>query len=536
MPPRQLTPDLFVSEQVGLADIQVLADRGIRAIICNRPDGEDPGQPEWAMMEAEARAHGLEARHIPVTPDTMGPSVVRDFAQAMAGLPKPVLAYCRTGKRSEMLADKAGLLNAAPQPMQSPADKGRLHHRIVIAGGGAGGISVAASMLRRRKGLDIAIIEPSAEHYYQPGWTMVGGGVFTQGQTHKPTAGLMPKGVTWLKQAVAGFDPENKEVILADNSRVGYDMLIVSMGNRLAWEAIEGLEQTLGRNGVTSNYHYDHAPYTWELIRGVREGRALFTQPPMPIKCAGAPQKAMYMACSAWEQSGVLDSMDVQFHTAGAVLFGVKDYVPALQKTVDRYGIGVNLGSNLVAVDGPARKATFRIDAGERTLDFAMLHVCPPQKGNPVVAQSPLADGAGYAEVDPLTLQHPRYPDVFALGDGCSAPNAKTAAAVRQQAPVVAENALAVLEGRKPDAAYDGYGSCPLTVERGKIVLAEFSYGGKVAPTFPKWLIDGTQPSRLAWLLKEKLLPPLYWYAMLRGHEWMAGPKRLADVPRPGGA
>jgi sulfide:quinone oxidoreductase len=405
-----------------------------------------------------------------------------------------------------------------------------MHHRVVIVGGGAGGISAAASLLRRRPGLDIAIIEPAGEHYYQPGWTLVGGGVFKVAQTRRPMANVMPKGVTWIRAGVSGFDPHNNAVILPDQRRVGYDLLVVATGNRLAWEEIEGIEQTLGQNGVTSNYRHDLAPYTWQLVEQVRAGRALFTQPPMPIKCAGAPQKAMYLACSAWERERRLNAFDVQFHTAGAVLFGVPEYVPALQQTVDRYGIGVNLGSNLVAVDGPGQKATFRTVEGERTLDFDMLHVCPPQKGNPVVAASALADAVGYAEVDQFSMQHVRFPNVFALGDGCSTPNAKTAAAVRQQAPVVAVNALALLDGKVLTAGYDGYGSCPLTVERGKIVLAEFGYGGKLMPTFPGWLIDGTQPSRLSWFLKEKLLPPIYWYAMLKGHEWLAAPKVLASV------
>lgn len=552
MPPRQLTPDLYISEQPALADFPALAAQGINALICNRPDGEEPGQPTWAEMEAAAKAHGMETRFIPVTPDTMNEAKIADFADAMAQLPKPVLAYCRTGNRSTMLAQKAGLMddtgaaiagaanqsaNAAPSaqdaPTPAPAGGKRVHHRIVIVGGGSGGISVASSLLKRQKGLDIAIIEPATQHYYQPGWTMVGGGVFRQGVTCRPMGSVIPRGVSWIRQAAAGFAPEDREVILHDGSRVCYDVLIVAVGNCLDWGAVAGLPETLGRNGVTSNYHYSHAPYTWQMIQSLNEGRALFTQPPMPIKCAGAPQKAMYLACSKWEDEGRLSGIDVQFHNAGAVLFGVPDYVPALQKTADRYGISHKTGSNLVAVDGQARQAVFKTETGEKTLDFAMLHICPPQKAHPVVAGSAIADSAGYAEVDPLTLRHTRYSDIFALGDGCNTPNAKTAAAVRQQAPVVAENVLAVLNGHEPEAGYDGYGSCPLTVERGKIVLAEFTYGGKVAPTFPLWLIEGTRPTRTAWLLKEKVLPAVYWQAMLKGHELLAKPKKLADVTRP---
>lgn len=520
---QRLSQKLSVSGQVMPDDIKALAALGFRAIICNRPDGEDSGQPIWADVAALAQTHGLQTRLIPVTPDTLGPEAIAEFGRALDELPVPVLAFCRTGKRSAALAE--GVENASLAKKQAASGP---HFAVVIVGGGAGGISTAASLLKRRRGLDIAIIESAEQHYYQPGWTLVGAGVFSLADTGRSMASVMPRGVTWLKAQAVGFDPENNEVALGDGRRVGYDLLVVATGNRLAWEEVDGLEETLGQNGVTSNYRYDLSPYTWRLVQETREGRALFTQPPMPIKCAGAPQKAAYLSCSAWERAGRLGDIDVQFHNAGGVLFGVPEYLPALQETVERYEIGVHLNSNLIAVDGPARKATFHTPAGEETRDFAMLHVCPPQKGNAVVAASVLADAAGYAEVDQVTMRHVRYANVFALGDGCSSPNAKTAAAVRQQAPVVAVNALAALDGAPPSVGYDGYGSCPLTVERGKIVLAEFIYGGKLAPTFPKWLIDGTRPSRLSWFLKEKLLPPIYWEAMMKGREWLASPKPLS--------
>lgn len=516
---RQLSPALFVAGQIKPDDMHAIAEQGIRSIICNRPDAEEAGQPAWADIAAAAELAGIETRFIPVTAETIGPQVGARFAEALAELPQPVLAFCRTGNRCTILAQMAR--------QQAPVVNGGSTPRftVLIVGGGAGGIATAASLLKRRPHLQIAIIEPRDEHYYQPGWTLVGGGVFKAADTRRPMASLIPRGVIWLKAQAAAFDPENNEVELKDGRRISYEFLILATGNRLAWDEVAGLEATLGQNGVTSNYRYDLAPCTWRLVQEMRGGRALFTQPPMPIKCAGAPQKAMYLACNAWERDGRLGDIDVQFHNAGAALFGVADYVPALQETVDRYGIGLNFNSNLIAVNGPDRKATFATAEGEVTLPFDMLHVVPPQKGNSEVAASDLADAAGYAEVDERTMRHVRYPNVFALGDGCSTPNAKTAAAVRKQAPVVAVNVIAALDGAPMSAAYDGYGSCPLTVERGKIVLAEFTYGGKLAPTFPTWLVDGTRPSRLSWLLKEKLLPPIYWHAMLKGREWLAGPQ-----------
>ena len=400
-------------------------------------------------------------------------------------------------------------------------------HTVVIIGGGAAGIATAASMLKRRPGLDIAIVEPSDTHAYQPGWTMVGGGVFDVATTIRPMASVMPKGVTWVKQACAAFQPDDNAVTLADGSTLTYEVLIVAPGIRLAWEKIAGLEATLGQNGVTSNYRPDLAPYTWELVQGLKAGRAIFTQPPMPIKCAGAPQKSMYLACDHWRRWGVLKDIEVEFRNAGGVLFGVADYVPALMGYVEKYGIDLALGNNLVAVDGRARVAVFQTAEGEVSTSFDMMHVVPPQVAPQFLADSPLAAESGFTDVDHHTLQHLRWPNVFGLGDAGGMPNAKTAAAARKQAPVVAVNALRQLDGKGPTAGYDGYGSCPLTVERGKIVLAEFAYGGKLAPSFPTWLVDGTKPARLSWMLKADLLPWLYWNGMLKGREWLAGPGGL---------
>lgn len=402
-------------------------------------------------------------------------------------------------------------------------------HTIVIVGGGSAGIATASSLLKRWRDLDIAIIEPRAEHFYQPGWTMVGGGVFRAPVTMRPMQDVMPRGVTWLKTAATGFDPDNNTVSMEDSESVVYDLLIVAPGIKLDWGGIAGLEQTLGRHGVTSNYRYDLAPYTWQLVQQTKAGRALFTQPPMPIKCAGAPQKAMYLSCDEWRSRRVLGDIEVEFHNAGPGLFGVADYVPALMEYVEAYGVGLNFQSNLAAVDGPAKQATFATPNGEVTRDFDMIHVVPPQAAPDFLRDSQLAADSGYVEVDDFTLQHKRYPNVFGVGDAGSMGNAKTAAAVRKQAPIVAVNALSVLAGGGPVAAYDGYGSCPLTVEKGKIVLAEFGYGGKLLPTFPTWMIDGTRPRRLSWLLKSEILPWVYWNGMLKGREWLVKPNQPAE-------
>ncbi len=402
-------------------------------------------------------------------------------------------------------------------------------NRIAIVGGGSAGISVASSLLARNRDLEIAIIEPSDVHYYQPGWTMVGGGIFQIADTSRPMAKMIPKGVERIHGRVVSFDPTNDRVMLEDGSALSYDRLIVCPGLKLNWQGVEGLSDTLGANGVTSNYRPDLAPYTWNLVQELKSGHAVFTQPPMPIKCAGAPQKAMYLSADYWRSRGRLKNISIDFCNAGGVLFGVPDYIPALMEYVKRYNANLRFGETLVRVDGPAKTAWFQkvgADGSKVVTEtkFDFLHVVPPQIAPDFIRESPLADQAGWMDVDQQLLRHKKYANIYGLGDVTNTPNAKTVAAVRKQAPIVAHNLLSDLGRSRGTAIYDGYGACPLTVERGKIVLAEFGYGGKLCPTFPTTFIKGTTPTRAAWFLKAHVLPPVYWKWMLRGREWLAKP------------
>ncbi|MEM7360389.1 MAG: FAD/NAD(P)-binding oxidoreductase [Pseudomonadota bacterium] len=406
---------------------------------------------------------------------------------------------------------------------------------VVIVGAGSAGIATASSLLKRNANLNIALIDPSDDHYYQPGWTMVGGGIFAAETTHRKTSDLIPAGTTWIKQSVTSFVPEQNSVTLDDGSSISYQQLVVAPGLKLDWDAVEGLTETLGKNGVTSNYCYDLAPYTWDLVGKTSKGKAIFTQPPMPIKCAGAPQKALYLSASEWLNKGRLSDIEIEFYNAGPVLFGVEAYVPALNSYMDKYGVGRKYMHNLVKVDGAAQRAWFKTadqDGNEKIVEssFDMLHVCPPQCAPDFIRNSGLSDEVGWLDVDPGTLRHKQYGNIWGAGDVMNTTNAKTMAAARKQAPVVAQNIVNAMAGSAEQKTYDGYGSCPLTVERGKIVLAEFTYGAKVNPTFPSWVNEGTRPSKLAWILKANILPFVYWQGMLKGREWLTGPnKQIAD-------
>lgn len=396
-------------------------------------------------------------------------------------------------------------------------------YKVLVLGAGAGGISVAARLRRVLAAEDIAIVDPSTDHYYQPMWTLAGAGVAAKEPTRRAQADVIPRGVAWIQDRVQRVEAERNEVRLACGRVLRYRSLVVATGLRLDWQKIEGLAGSLGRDGICSIYEYDQVDRTADMIRSFRGGRAIFVMPPVPIKCAGAPQKIMYLADDVFRRNGVRDQSEIFFATAGKAMFGVPAFSKALAVIAGEKDIRPLFQHKLVRVNPAAREAVFLVTneaghASEQTLRYDLLHVVPPMSAHPYVAESGLSDEtgdqAGWLGVDKHSLQHRRFPNIFGIGDVTGIPNSKTAAAVRKQAPIVVGNVLSELRGETPSAKYDGYSSCPLVTEIGKVMLAEFGYDGKLMPSFP---LDPTVPRRSMWILKKYLLPRLYWNGMLRG-------------------
>ena len=393
---------------------------------------------------------------------------------------------------------------------------GMAHHQVLIVGGGAAGITAAAQLKRARPQLEVAILEPSADHYYQPGWTLVGAGVFSLDETRRAEGDLIPSGVTWIRDAVASYQPEANQLTTTTGVTLSYGVLVVATGMKLCWDKIKGLPEALGSGGICSNYSRDHAAYTWEAIQAFQGGNAVFTCAPMPIKCPGAPQKIAYLADDVFKRKRL--GAKVIYATATPGIFGVPTYAAPLREVVARKGIDARYNHVLTAVRAAQKEAVFQVTEGETSreevISYDLLHVTPPMAAPDAVATSPLANGAGFVEVDQFSLQHVRYPNVFSLGDVSGMPNSKTAAAVRGQAPVLVANLLAHLDGQVGEAAYDGYSCCPLITGYGKAIMAEFNYKAEPVPSFP---LDPTKERWSMWWIKRKVLPSLYWNRMLTG-------------------
>jgi sulfide:quinone oxidoreductase len=404
--------------------------------------------------------------------------------------------------------------------MISPASSQntRNHFKIVILGGGTAGLSVASRLKRTlpAKDFDVAIVEPSSTHDYQPLWTLVGGGVCKKEESRRQEVNYIPAGAAWIKEKVATIQPDTNTIVTDSGKSITYDYLIIGLGIKIIWDGIPGLKETIGKNNVCSNYSYDIAEYTWDCIKNFKGGTAIFTMPGTPVKCGGAPQKIMYLADDAFRRQGVRDKSKVVYVTPQMQIFAVEKYRKTLDAVIARKGLEMQFGHELTAIDGPAKKAiVLDKSTGQATeMGFDMIHVTPPMGPMDVIKNSPLADDGGWLAVDKYTMQSTKFANVFGLGDCINAPCAKTGAAVRKQSPVVVSNLISLIHGKPVDAKYDGYGSCPLVTGYGRLVLAEFGYDGAILESFP---FDQSKERWSMYQLKRHLLPQLYWHGMLKG-------------------
>lgn len=394
------------------------------------------------------------------------------------------------------------------------------HYKVVIIGGGSAGLTVASRLSKGMAGgtdhPHLAIIEPSTKHYYQPLWTLVGAGVFPKEVTEREEADFIPPGTKWIHDAVETFSPEENYVVTRNGKQVGYDYLIVAPGIQLDWEKVKGLKEAVGKNGVCSNYSYGTVNTTWENIKAFSGGTAIFTQPPPPFKCGGAPQKIMYLADDYFRQSGVRDKTKIIYASAAATSFQVKKYANSMDQVIARKGIETKYRHNLIEIRPEKKEAVFQhLDTQEIvTMHYDMIHATPPQSAPDFIKRSSLANEAGWVDVNKETLQHVRYPNIFSLGDASSLPTSKTGAAIRKQSPVLVRNLEAMMRGVPLPARYTGYTSCPLVTGYGKLVMAEFDYDLNPQETFP---FDQSKERLSMYLVKKYVLPELYWHGMLKG-------------------
>lgn len=389
-------------------------------------------------------------------------------------------------------------------------------YAVVIIGGGTAGISVAARLAKKIAPKHIAIIDPASKHYYQPLWTLVGGGIIKKEVSVRSLASLIPKGVKYIQESVVNIDPDLEVVETSKESKISYEFLVVCPGLQVNWDQVKGLKDAIGKNGVVSNYDYNYAEKTWEALQSFKSGNALFTMPNTPIKCGGAPQKIMYLAEEYFRKTGIREHANVMFFSPKNEIFDVPKYRTTLEGIIQKRNIKTMFQRNLIELKPKLKVAIFENLATkqEESVEYEMIHVTPPMGPLDFFKESLIADDNGWVDVDPYTLQHTKYKNIFSLGDASNLPTSKTGAAIRKQAPVVVSNLLSLKENKPLKEKYNGYTSCPIVTGRGKLIMAEFDYNKEPQETFP---INQAKERYSMYVVKKNLLPIMYWYGMLKG-------------------
>lgn len=405
-----------------------------------------------------------------------------------------------------------------------------MHHscKLLIVGGGSGGCTMAAKLSKYER--DIIVLEPNETHYYQPLFTLIGGGIKTLSQSCSSTKSVLPKNVSWIQDKVNSFNPNDNCVTTSNGDTINYDYMVVSVGLKYDYDQIAGLKEALDSkdSGVCTNYSPKYVEKTYQVLQNLNSGNAVFTFPNTPIKCAGAPQKIMYIAEDYLRKKGKRDNINIMYKTSTPTIFGVKKYAQKLQQICNARNISVNTRQNLIQINNTKKVATFELlDEPNKkvSIEYSMLHVTPPMSPPDVLTKSSLSNNAGFLNVDHYTLRHNIYGNIFGIGDCTSCPTSKTAAAVAAQSNVVLKNMINVINGKCIEEKYDGYTSCPLVTGYNKCILAEFDYDLKPLETFP---INQANELQSMFLLKKYALPFIYWNYMLKGH-W-SGPSLMRKI------
>ncbi|HRR32689.1 MAG TPA: FAD/NAD(P)-binding oxidoreductase [Kiritimatiellia bacterium] len=421
--------------------------------------------------------------------------------------------------------------------------------KIVVIGGGAAGLGMSARLARLLKKAQITLIDPADVQFYQPGFTLIASGVYRPEQVWRRQSVCIPKGVKWVKQAVTAVEPAKNQVIVAGGTVYPYDFLVLTPGIQCNWEWIEGLSQkTLGEGNVHSIYDFVGAQKTWQAVQAFVEkgGRGVFADTYTKHKCGGAPKKICLLSEHLARKRGTRDRLKVDYFTASKALYDVPFFTPRLEQIYQERSVSVTTHTRIKGVDTAARKVHFirtqtvknevpdPQTGGMKTVEesvatpfveeYDFLHLAPPQSAPDFVRQSGLSEtegkhGAeGWVMVDKQTLVHKTFANIVSLGDVAGIPTSKTSAAARKQIPVAVRNLVSLVEGRAPDAIYNGYAACPIITDYGHVLMAEFDYDKKPQISFPLSLFDMSRESRLAWLLKVYALKPMYFYGMIPGY------------------
>ena len=404
--------------------------------------------------------------------------------------------------------------------------------RIVILGGGTGG-TLAANRLRRTYGRDeveIVVVDQDDRHWYQPGLLFVPFGMASTEELVRSRSHQLHSGIDFVQSPIERVDIERNEVLLADETVLGYDVLIVATGAILVPEETEGLLGPGWMERVFTFYAPEPAAALGRALEDFEGGRLVVNIVDLPIKCPVAPLEFCFLADWYFTERGIRDRVQLTLVTP---LDG------AFTKPVASERLGQMLGTkdielvtefNTGEVDGSSGRLV-SYDGREVTFDLAV--VIPLHGGAGYVGRSPgLGDDLDFVPADEHTLQAKAAPNVFVIGDAADIRASKAGSVAHFEGETLVENVRRFLADEPLVDGFDGHANCFVETGFGKALLIDFNYDVEPLPGhYPSVVgLPLLRESRLNHLGK-LMFESFYWHALLPGREV---PGIGSDMPRAG--
>lgn len=419
----------------------------------------------------------------------------------------------------------------APTPAEA---KSNLAPNIAIIGAGLGGISLSAQLISDLPNAKITLFDADPMLYYQPGFTLIAAGIYDKDDVSYDKKDLINKKVQWVQENVAKLDVESKSLQTTSGATHTYDYLIIATGTTYEFELYKGLSEEIVNDpstNIASIYTADSAVKARDMLKKLAKngGRAIFAEPNTPIKCGGANKKLNFLLEDLARSEGGRDKLEMHLYTGGDSMLSSPVHAKMIEQLYIERDMPYSTRHLLVEVDKERNVAIFeklmpyrengqdKVAKERVEVPYDYLFVIPKMKTSDFIAQAGLSISKGHTagnwvDVDKYTLQHKKYPYIFAIGDCAGIPKGKTGASIRKQYPVVAKNLIAHLQGQNLEAKFNGYTACPLLTGYGKAVMVEFNYEG-ADPMLP--CFGATRESWMNWFIKVYLMKPMVMQGMI---------------------
>lgn len=398
----------------------------------------------------------------------------------------------------------------------TPVQRGDTGFDVLIVGGGNAGISAAARLLRRGV-TNVAVVEPQTVHTYRPLLSYVGAGQADQVSAERTQRSVTPRGCTWLHDTVVAVDPDEHVVTCASGAAHRYRDLVLAPGLVVDAEALPGVSAAIAAAEVTSNY-LDRAEKTWHLVQTMPSGgHAVFTVPRAPVSCTGTTIKPLFLAAAHWARAG--RDVRITLIVDRTHLTGVAGIDAQLRMRLEEIGAQTLLGTKVVELHPQRREISVADNGGAAWREgYDMLHLVPPFRGPKWMTESRLASttSGGLIDIDPETLRHRSFGDVWAAGDAAAVDTDPSGGALRRQIRMLVDNLVSSRHGSSAFERYDGYTVAPIATDAHKLIAGEFDRSGQPASSLPS-VLDPFKPRRTAWALDRYGLPQAYWNFILKG-------------------